>query len=319
MEGAFMKTSGIVIRLSLLIAVLGCIAACIGLFQPDGGSAFSFTTLRGKTVEMYGKGLYRYDTLFSGAGFRGQDVVTLFLGVPLLLISVLLYRRGSLKGGLLLSGMLAYFLYVYISMAFSAAYNSLFLVYVALFSASFFGLVNALLSIDLRSLASQFSDRLPRRAPAALMFASGAVTLVVWLSPLVEGLVQGSPPKLLDSYTTMVTYALDLAVITPATFLSGLLILRRRPLGYVLAFPLLGIIILLLPVIVAGTISQISAGVKLTPGEIIGPIAGFGILGLLAIGVAYNILRNISEPQGPVNKSHQKRHDYSDHYRAVPH
>jgi hypothetical protein len=314
-----MKTSRAVIRLALLTAVLGCVAAGIGLFQQDDGSAFSFITLRGETAEIYGQGLYRYDTLFIGAGFRGQDVVTLFLGVPLLLLSVLFYRLGSLRGALLLIGMFAYFLYVYASMAFSAAYNSLFLIYIVLLSTSFFGLVCTILSIDLRTLDSQFSDQLPRRAPAAFMVASGAVTLLVWLSPLVQALVQGSPPKLLDSYTTMVTYALDLAVITPATFISGMLILRRRPLGYVLAFPLLGIIVLLLPVIVAGTISQISSGVQFTPGEIIGPIAGFAMLGLLAIWIAFNILRNITEPEGTVDNFHQQTHDYSDHYRAVPH
>jgi hypothetical protein len=314
-----MKTYRAVIRLSLLIAVLACVTAGISLFLPDDGSAFSFITLRGQTVEMYGQGIYRYDTLFSGAGFRGQDVVTLFLGVPLLLLTVVYYRRSSLRGALLLIGMLSYFLYAYASMAFSAAYNSLFLLYVALFSASFFGLVITVLSIDLQGLASHFSDRFPRRAPAALMFASGGVTLVVWLSPLVQALVQGSPPKLLDSYTTMVTYALDLAVITPAAFLAGMLILRRRPLGYLLAFALSGIIVMLLPVIVAGTVSQISVGVRFTQGEIIGPIAGFGILGLAAIRIAFNILRTIPESQGPVDNFHQKTHDYSDHYRAVPH
>jgi hypothetical protein len=44
-----------------------------------------------------------------------------------------LYRRGSLRGRLLLIGILTYFLYVYASIAFGAAYNALFLVYVGLF------------------------------------------------------------------------------------------------------------------------------------------------------------------------------------------
>jgi hypothetical protein len=52
--------------------------------------------------------------------------------------------------------------------------------------------------------------------PAALfMFASGLVTLVIWLTPLLSALVQGQPPALLNSSTTMVTDALDLGIITP--------------------------------------------------------------------------------------------------------
>lgn len=288
-----MRTSKAIVWLSSLIAVLALVAAGTGLFWQDAGSSFSFTTLRGETVQMYGRGLYRYDSLFTGAGYKGQDATTLFLGIPLLVLLTLLYRRGSPRAGLLLTGVLAYFVYVYVSMAFNAAYNNLFLVYVALFSASFFAFVLAFSSIDLQALSPAVLTRLPRRGPALFMFAAGAVTLVVWLGPLVGSLIQGRPPDLLGTYTTMVTDALDLAIITPATIVSCALILRRAPLGYRIAIPLLGIIVMLVPVIAVGTVSQMSAGVSFSTGEIIGPISGFGTLGLVAIWVTVAILRQI--------------------------
>src|SRR5947209_14069845 len=122
-----MNTSKIVVWLSWLIAALALVAATIGLFYQDGGSAFSFTTLRGQTMQIYGQGLYRYDTPITAVGFKAADAVTIVLAIPLLLTSTLLYRRGSLKGGLLLTGVLAYFLYNYGSVAIAAAYNNLFL------------------------------------------------------------------------------------------------------------------------------------------------------------------------------------------------
>ena len=158
-----MKTSKIVVWLSSLIAVLSLVAAAIGLFYQDGGSAFSFTTLRGQIVQIYGQGLYRYDTPITSVGFRAADAITLVLAVPMLVISTILYRRGSLKGKLLLTGVLAYFLYNYGSMAFGAAYNTLFLVYIALFSASLFGLVLTFTSFDVQALPAHFSTGLPRR------------------------------------------------------------------------------------------------------------------------------------------------------------
>jgi len=288
-----MITSKAIVWLSSLISVLALVAAGTGLFWQDAGSSFSFTTLRGETVQMYGRGLYRYDSLFAGANYKGQDATTLFLGIPLLVLLTLLYRRGSPRVGLLLTGVLAYFLYVYASMAFNAAYNNLFLVYVALFSASFFAFVLAFTAVDLQALPSEVLTRLPRRGPALFMFAAGAVTLVVWLGPLVSALIQGRPPELLGTYTTMVTHALDLGIITPATIISGTLILRRTPLGYRIALALLGIIVMLVPVIAVGTVSQASAGVSFTAGEIIGPISGFGTLGLFAIWVMVAILRKI--------------------------
>ena len=290
-----MKTSNAVIWLSSLIIILALVAAGTGLFWQNGGSAYPFTTLRGQTVQIYGQGLYHYDSVFNGAGNRGVDAAIFGLGVPLLAICTLCYRRGSLKWGLMLTGTLGYFLYVYISYAFNAAYNNLFLVYVAIFSASFFGFVLALTAVDLPTLSAHFTEHIPRRSLAVFMFASGLLTLVAWGEPIVTALVTNQPPLLLDSYTTLVTYALDLAVITPTTFLTGVLVQRRSPLGYVLSFPLLVLIMLLAPQIAAQTISQLSAGLTFSPGQIIGPIAGFAVLGLIAIWLLVSILRNISD------------------------
>ena len=183
-------------RLSLLIVVLALVAAGTGLFSGGGGGPSSFTTLRGETVQLYGQGLYRHDTLLIGSGFRGQDAVTLAVGVPLLVVSSLLYRRGSLRGGLLVTGTLAYFLYAYASMAFGAAYNELFLLYVTLFSASLFAFVLAFASIDPKVLASRVSGGLPRRATAAFLFVVGLVLAAVWLGlSLLPPLLRGCRPR----------------------------------------------------------------------------------------------------------------------------
>ena len=91
-----MKRSSTLIGLSALIAVLALFASVSGLLWPNAGDSFEFTTLRGETVHMYGRGLYRYDTVFSGAANRGTDVVSLLLGVPLLVLCTLYYEHDSL-------------------------------------------------------------------------------------------------------------------------------------------------------------------------------------------------------------------------------
>ena len=126
------------------------------------------------------------------------------------------------------------------------------------------------------------------------MFASGIVTLLVWGAPLVAALIKGGAPDRMDSYTTMVTYALDLAIITPATFLSAILILRGEPSGYAIAVPLLTLIILLAPQIILSTILQKSAGVPFTIGEMIGPVAGFVVLGVIAAWLLVDILKGLA-------------------------
>jgi hypothetical protein len=166
---------------------------------------------------------------------------------------------------------------------------------VALFSLIFFAFVITFTSIDLRTLPAAVLADLPRTGPAIFMIVAGVATSVIWLAPLIGSILQERPPDLLYSYTTMVTDALDVALITPLNLLSGILILRRKPLGYRIAFPLLGTILLLIPQIIFGTLFQLQAGVEFSPGEIVGPISGFVILGLFAVWVTLAILRKMPD------------------------
>jgi len=62
-----------------------------------------------------------------------------------------------------------------------------------------------------------------------------------------------------------------------------------------MAVPLLILLALLAPLIAAQTISQLSAGVVLTPGQIVGPVSGFVVLALAAIAVVWSLLRRICQ------------------------
>lgn len=291
---ASLTIPNMVVILSSLIAVLSLMAVGAGLFWQGGRGTQTFTTLHGQTVQLYGQGLYQYDTLFQGALNRGTDAVTLLLGIPLLVCATVLYRHGSPRGTVLLAAMLTSFLYVYASLALCSAYNNLFLIYIAIFSASLYASVVLWTSSDYRSLLSRNAPRLPRRGPASFMLASGLVTPLIWLSPVLVALARGGVPERLDSYTTLVTTALDLAIIVPAACIAAISIMRRSPLGYQIAIPLLGIIVMLGPTMVAQTISQLSAGISFTAVEIAGPIGGFESMALIASWVMVAIMRTIS-------------------------
>jgi hypothetical protein len=295
-----MKTSKVVIWLSSLIAVLALVAAAIGLFYQDGGSAFSFTTLQGQIVQIYGQGLYHYDIPITAVGFRAADAVTLVLAIPLLVLSIVLYRRGSLKGGLLLVGALAYFLYNYGSMAFGAAYNSLFLVYVALFSASLFGLVLTFTSFDLQALPTHFSTGLPRRGMGMFLVVSGVILALVWLVlSIVPALLQGTVPSVVASYTTFITGVVDEGIVAPALIVAGVLLLRRAPTGYLLAPMMLVFTVTLGTNLLTAGIAQLLT-VVISIGQFIGFTIPFAILTLIAIWLTVILFRRFSEPATPL-------------------
>jgi hypothetical protein len=292
-----MKTSNLVIWLSALIAVLALVAASIGLFWQDRGSSFAFTTLRGDTVSIAGQGLYRYDTTLVAMGFKAGDAVTLVLGIPTLIFSLLRYRRGSVKGGLLLAGTLAYFLYAYGSMALGAAYNHLFLIYVVLMSASLFGLILTFTSFDLTVLPAHFSSRLPRRDIGIYSIVAGVVLLSIWPGlSIIPALVEGKAPLEVWSYTTVVTYAIDMGIIAPALIVAGVLLLRTNPIGlaYLLSSTLLVFTVILgVNLLTAGTIQMLAGLINI--GQFIGFVVSFAILTLYAIWFTLALFRNVSE------------------------
>lgn len=292
--GESISVREIIVALALLIVALATFAAAAGLFWQHGGNGqYATTTLRGETVDVYGRGIYQHDSVFVGAGNRGTDAVILFLGGPLLLVAAFSYRRRSLYGALLLAGALTLFLYVYASYSLGVAYNPIFLAYIALFGASLWALVFTVTSIDFDDLARRMRPGIPQRGLAIFLFASAVATLVIWLTPLVAAVATGDPPDRLDLYTTKITDTLDIGVVTPAVTIAGVLVLRGHPLGYIAAFALLTLEAALAPLIAAQTISQLWAGVDFTPPEIVGPMLGFVALAAIAVAFILALLRHI--------------------------
>lgn len=289
-----MKKSSTLTLLALLVAILAVAYTSIGLFSKGGPGPHEFTTLRGQTVEIYGQGIYRNDASFRAPIFRGTDAVTLFLCVPVLLFAIAGYRRGSLRGHLLLTSLLAYFLYNAASLAFGAAYNEILLLYIASFSVSFFALILAFMSIDLEVLEARTSPRLPRAWIAVFLFIAG-LSVLVWLMDIVIALASNSVPPILGPYTTEVTYVIDLAIILPSAYLAGILVLRRSPWGTLLASLLITVNITIGLAVASQSILQALDGIILAPAQYAAYVAPFVILSIFATGLIVPIQRNISD------------------------
>lgn len=216
-----------------LVFVLTLVATLAGLW-PAEGTPYPLTTFRGEQVTLNARGLYYWDTVSSAAQMQANDLVMLVFGLPLLAISFWLSLHNSLRGRLLLAGTLGFILYTYITMCFGAAYNPLFLVYVALFSLSLFALVLVMMSFDVASLPAHFSAQLPRGWIAALLFFAAGFLLLAWLGRIAATFSAGAIPAL-ENTTSMFIQAMDLAIVVPLCVLSGILLLCRHPWGYLLA------------------------------------------------------------------------------------
>lgn len=201
--------------LSIIIAVLMAVATLGGLLIKD---------------------LYR-DNLTVTSAWYGNDIITLFIAIPLLVLSLVFLKRGSPHAILVWLGMLFYTLYNYAFYLFGASFNSFFLIYVALFTLSIFALIFGIASLDDNNIKKHL------RISPKLKWISGYMMLVslllglfhvaISLSYIFTGQVPGIVINI--EHPTNIISALDLSFVVSFGFLGAIWLWKGQTWGYVLA------------------------------------------------------------------------------------
>jgi hypothetical protein len=283
--------------LVLIISILSMVATSYAIFSNQGPGQYGYESLFGETVSIYGKGLYAHDSVAMASQAIAQDYVTLFLGTPLLLVSLYLTRKGLLKGKLLLTGTLGYFLYTYASYSFLSMYNSMFLAYVLLMSASFFAFTLAMMSFDIPKLPQHFNEKLPVKFIGGFFLLISFVFAMMWLGKIVPSFINHTAPAGLEQYTTLVIQALDLGFVIPVSILAGILLIKRIPFGFLLAAVITLKDVTLLTAISAMLFLQMRAGVEIS----MAVVAILLLINIIIIYIMFLILKNVKEVSGTTN------------------
>ncbi|MBN2005601.1 MAG: hypothetical protein JXA21_19745 [Anaerolineae bacterium] len=152
------------------------------------------------------------------------DIVSLVC-VPLLIMCMLLARRGNVIARLSWTSLIAYIGYAYATYAFDRLYTVLFLVYVAIFSMSSFVITSLLAGLDAHRLADRTRDMPLRRVTAVFLMFTGLILYVIELPTILSripgGIEAGGTPFMV----------LDMALIAPISILTGVWLWRRHPWG----------------------------------------------------------------------------------------
>jgi hypothetical protein len=260
--------------LSAIIAVLALVAAGGGLLIDD---------------------LYQGNALVT-AGWYGNDLVTLLVAIPTLVVSLVLSVRGSRRAQLVWLGMLAYILYNFAYYLFGAAFNSFFLLYVALFDLSMFALIFALARLDVGDIGRGFRSGTPVRWIAGYMvFVALGLTVVYGVQSL-SFVVTGQVPEIvmLTGHVTNVVFALDLSLVVPWFVLGAIWLWQRRPWGYVLAsvVNVKGAVYML--ALSAVTVSAVRAGES----DDLSQVGLWGFIGVASLVASLLLLGNLEPRAG---------------------
>jgi len=289
--------------LAALIAVLGAIASGAGVFLRGDLATVPYTTVRGEVVDALTGGIYRFNGLPIASEGVGWDVVTLFLIVPALVLTVPGLWRGSLRAGLIATGLFAYFLYQYAEYAMALAYGPLFLLYVAIFALSLSGIAVLVATIGVAELPERFGPRFPRRAVMGFGIFMAVLLTGMWL-PLIARSFGQAVVDQLDGGTTLVVQAFDLGFLVPLGLFTAVAVQRRQPIGFVLAS-----VVVVKGVAMGSAIAAMLVFESLTTGTTqVVPIVGFALIALVSLVIAGRVFGSLERPAGIVRTGRPAAH-----------
>lgn len=221
--------------LNVLIIASAIAATAVGIYSESGPGPFTFTSIRGETIPVYGQGIYQHMSEEVALQGIAQDYFTLFAVLPLLAALSIAFRK-SLSGQILRTGIFAYLFIQYLFYLLMAMYSALFLLYVLLAGTTFFAFLLSLLSIDVSVLFTKTSRQFPRRYIGTVLLINASTIALLWLSVVLPPLLDGSiyPPQV-EHYTTLIVQGMDLSLLLPLAAVSAFLLLRNNPSGYLYA------------------------------------------------------------------------------------
>lgn len=297
-----MKTSSMPAWQTALVALAGAlaaIAAAAGIFLRGDLATTAFVTVRGDTVGYLTGGAYRFNGINVASEGIGWDLVTLFVIVPALAVTLPALHRGTLRGTLLAAGFLVYFLYQYAEYAMALAYGPLFPVYVAIVALSLSATAILLSRVDVATLPVRFGPRFPRRAMIAFGLYMAILLGGLWLPLVARTLTEASVPELYGG-TTLVVQAFDLGFLVPVGLFTAVTVYRRLPIGYLLS----AVIIVKGASVAAGIVAMLVVEWVTTSEPQLPPIVIFALTALAGVAIAARIYRGIeAEPSETVSQS----------------
>jgi hypothetical protein len=198
--------------LSFLIAILMTVVSVAGL--------------------QYRSVIYPTDELIQT--FVPNDVVNLFIGLPILLGSMWLAWRGKLIGLLCWAGALFFVFYNYTAYVFAMPLNWAFPLHLALMTLSAYVLIDLVASIDGKAVQQRLSGTVSERLAGGVLAGLGSLFLLRVIGVMVNTLSGGN----LLTETELAVNMADF-ITTPAWVIGGIMLWQRKELGYVTGLGLL--------------------------------------------------------------------------------
>ena len=182
----------------------------------------------------------------------GQDIVNLFIVVPIFIIAAIFAWRRSKLGLLIWSGALFYLAYSYTIYCFGLHFNHLFIAYCLILGLSFYSLIYFIFSSNREDVSKWFEKKVPCISTGIFLIIIAVLFYFIWLSEIIPSILNNTTPKSITESGLSVNpvHVLDIAICLPALIITGIALIKRKSLGFLLA-PTMMIFCILMAVAIA--------------------------------------------------------------------
>lgn len=204
--------------LSLLVCILICFSSYESLINP---------------------GFYSKESSNWQAQSAGQDMTNLFLICPFLLITAFMLLLRKAYAYPLWAGTLLYLIYTYQIYCFNIHFNSYFVIYCLILGFCFY-LFAYYVYLQIKS-DSTFHTDIIHRIIAFYFLTIAFLFYVLWLLDIIPAILKHTIPEsvMKGGLVSNPVQILDLSVILPGVFVTGVLLFKKKSLGQLLSRALL--------------------------------------------------------------------------------
>jgi len=210
------KTDVMILMLSLPLAILTAIVSYAGVFIE---STYA-----------------RENALYAAQGI-GQDIINLFIVVPILLITAFFAWRKSKLGLLIWSGTIFYLAYSYTIYSFGLHFNNLFLAYCTILGLSFYSLIYFVIISLKEDVSEWFETKVSTKSTGIFLIVIAVLFYFIWLSEIIPAILINATPKSIIESGLQINpvHVLDIAICLPALIITGIALIKKKDIGLLLA------------------------------------------------------------------------------------
>ena len=178
----------------------------------------------------------RENMLYAAQGI-GQDIVNLFIVVPILLIAAIFAWRKSKLGFLIWSGAIFYLAYSYTIYSFGLHFNNLFIAYCLILGLSFYSLIYFVIISLNENVSEWFTKGFSTKSTGIFLIVIATLFYFIWLSEIIPAILINATPKSIIESSLLINpvHVLDIAICLPALIITGIALIKKKNIGFLLA------------------------------------------------------------------------------------